>query len=57
MTEPLPDVELGSALGFDYVAADAVFGAATPEPATWAMMAAGFAALGMAGWRRRGKPA
>jgi hypothetical protein len=28
---------------------------AVPEPSTWAMMATGFAALGLAGLRRRGK--
>ena len=28
---------------------------AVPEPSTWAMMAAGFAALGLAGFRRRTK--
>jgi hypothetical protein len=30
-------------------------GPAVPEPSTWAMMAAGFAALGLAGLRRRRK--
>jgi hypothetical protein len=29
-------------------------GGAVPEPSTWAMMLAGFAGLGFAGYRRRG---
>jgi hypothetical protein len=32
-----------------------VFGAAVPEPATWAMMGLGFAGLGFAGYRRSRK--
>jgi hypothetical protein len=33
--------------------------AAVPEPSSWAMMFAGFAALGLLGWRkaRKGTPA
>ena len=30
---------------------DALIGAPIPEPSTWAMLIAGFAALGFAGWR------
>ena len=30
-----------------------VFGSAIPEPSTWAMMGAGFALLGLVGWKKR----
>ena len=33
------------------------FGAAVPEPGTWAMMLLGFGAIGVSIRRRRGKPA
>ena len=54
---PLPDIQLGSALGFDYIPADAILspagGAApVPEASTWAMMLVGFAGLGALGLRR-----
>ncbi|WP_294540127.1 SGNH/GDSL hydrolase family protein [uncultured Rhodoblastus sp.] len=39
-----------------YIGTHAAF-AAAPEPSTWAMMLAGFGALGLAGWRRRRAPA
>jgi hypothetical protein len=54
-TIPLPDVEVNSALGFDYVPEDALsspIGAPVPEPSTWAMMLLGFAGLGYAAYRR-----
>jgi hypothetical protein len=37
----------------DSVNDDSTFTATIPEPATWAMMAIGFATLGLAGYRRR----
>jgi hypothetical protein len=33
---------------------DLAIGGAVPEPSTWAMMLAGFAGLGYAGWRKKG---
>ena len=33
------------------IAYDTLIGAPIPEPSTWAMLIAGFAALGFAGWR------
>ena len=35
-----------------HVSLDATSNLSAPEPATWAMMALGFAGLGFAGWRR-----
>ena len=42
-TIPLPDIQLRSALGLDYIPADAIIGPAqsVPEPGTWALMAIG----------------
>ena len=37
------------------ISGDATFTATIPEPATWAMMALGFAALGLAGYARGGR--
>ncbi len=56
-TIPLPDIQLGSALGFDYIPADAILspagGAApVPEASTWVMMLAGFCGLGALAFRR-----
>jgi hypothetical protein len=55
-TIPLPDIQLGSALGFDYTPADAILsplGApAAPEASTWAMMLLGFCGLGALAFRR-----
>ena len=56
-TIPLPDFQLGSALGFDYVPADAILSpagaaAAVPEASTWVMMLAGFGGLGTLAFRR-----
>jgi hypothetical protein len=56
-TIPLPDIELGSALGFDYVPADAILSpvgaaGAVPEASTWVMMLAGFCGLGALAFRR-----
>jgi PEP-CTERM motif len=42
----------GSSVSMDFVARAPAEPAATPEPATWAMMAIGFAGLGLAGYRR-----
>ena len=53
LTDRLPDLQLNSALGFDYIPADATFGVAAPEPSTWAMMLTGLGGLGLAGRRRR----
>lgn len=46
-TIPLPDIQLGSALGLDYIPADAIIGPAqsVPEPGTWALMAIGTGGL------------
>ena len=46
-TIPLPDIQLGSALGLDYIPADAIIGPAqsVPEPGTWALMAIGMGGL------------
>ena len=56
-TIPLPDIQLGSALGFDYVPSDAVLSpvgaaGAVPEASTWVMMLAGFCGLGALAFRR-----
>jgi hypothetical protein len=56
-TIPLPDIQLGSALGFDYIPADAILSpvgaaGAVPETSTWVMMLAGFCGLGALGFRR-----
>jgi hypothetical protein len=55
-TIPLPDIQLGSALGFDYIP-DAILSpagaaAAVPEASTWVMMLAGFCGLGALAFRR-----
>lgn len=42
--------------GPSYIGLDDVSIAAVPEPATWAMMIAGFAAIGFAAYRRRAIP-
>jgi len=56
-TIPLPDIQLGSALGFDYIPADAILSpvgaaAAVPEASTWVMMLAGFCGLSALAFRR-----
>jgi hypothetical protein len=56
-TIPLPHIQLGSALGFDYIPADAILSpagvaAAAPEASTWVMMLAGFCGLGALAFRR-----
>jgi hypothetical protein len=56
-TIPLPDFQLGSALGFDYVPSDIVLSpagpvATVPEASTWVMMLAGFGGLGALAFRR-----
>jgi hypothetical protein len=56
-TIPLPDIQLGSALGFDYIPADAILpppgaAAAVLEASTWIMMLAGFCGLGALAFRR-----
>ena len=56
-TIPLPDIELGSALGFDYIPSDAILSppgavAAVPEASTWIMMLAGFCGVGALAFRR-----
>jgi hypothetical protein len=54
-TIPLPDIQLGSALGLDYIPADATIGPAqsVPEPGTWALMLAGMGGLTSLGALRR----
>jgi hypothetical protein len=55
-TIPLPDIQLGSALGFDYIP-DAILSpagaaATVPEVSTWVKMLAGFCGLGALAFRR-----
>jgi hypothetical protein len=55
LTEQLPDMELSSEFGFDYVPSDAILSpvtAAVPEASTWAMLLAGFGGLGVVGYLR-----
>jgi hypothetical protein len=47
-----PPFSFGSSEAIDNVALTPV-GTTVPEPSTWAMMALGFSALGLAGWRSR----
>jgi PEP-CTERM motif len=46
------DFHIGPTLTDDVQIATAIPAAPIPEPATWAMMLAGFAGLGYAGYRR-----
>ena len=52
LTERLPDIQVNSALGFDYIPSDATFGVpAAPEASTWAMVVLGFAGLALVSYR------
>ena len=60
-TIALPNVQLQSALGFDYIPTDAILSSAStgavPKASTWAMMLAGFGGLGPLAARRAKKTA
>ena len=46
----------GDGFSFAYELVDPPPRGAVPEPSTWAMMLVGFAGLGVASWRRGGRP-
>lgn len=50
-------ISFGELNGPSYIGLDDVNITAVPEPATWAMMILGFAAIGVVAYRRRSRPA